>query len=47
MAEQHLPQVAETNTPCLMDADGKCLLYDELVEQVTQKGEISCCTQLS
>ncbi len=24
-----LPQVAETNTPCLMDAARKCLLYDE------------------
>ena len=25
----NLPQVAETNTPFLMDVAGKCLLYDE------------------
>ena len=25
----HLPQVAETNTPRMMDAAGKCLLYHE------------------
>lgn len=31
----NLPQVAETNTPCLLDAAGKCLLYDE-IEQITQ-----------
>ncbi len=29
----HLPQVADTNSPRLMDAAGESLLYDEYIRQ--------------
>jgi hypothetical protein len=31
-----LPQVGETNTPRLMDAEGECLLYYEIRRNVSQ-----------